>query len=250
MAKIKVYTASGFYKVPKDKIKKVCLKDYNGLDEDLRDWVLEKYTEHTENPTPEEEMFEDRLSQTSASYETQVFFKIDEKCYFLDFYFPQHNIAIEVDGGIHIRQKEYDMDRDMDFASIGIHTVRLKNSEVRDICNGNSFEKDVDSIIHQVLHVEKHKKKYEKEEKKEYNRLLHRWDSEVNTNLWRHVYDKPSQNKRYLVLYTDNKEKLILSTAVYRQEYKRWYIDDNSRGVVLYWFELPKNPICDRPDAY
>lgn len=250
MAKIKVYTASGYYNTPKDKLKRVSLKDYNNLDEDLRDWILEKYTEHVDNPTPEEKMFEDKLSQTSALYEKQVFFKINDRCYFLDFYFPKRNIAIEVDGGIHIKQKGYDMERDMDFASIGIHTVRLKNSEVRRICNSDSFEKEVDSIIHQVLDVQKFKRKYDKEIKKECNRLLHRWDSEVNTNLWRHVYDKPSKTKRYLVLYADSKEKLVISTAVYRQDYNGWKIDDDSCGNVLYWLELPKNPLCDRPDAY
>lgn len=64
----------------------------------------------------------------------QVFFQIGGKAYFLDFFLPSKNIAIEIDGPYHNtdKQKEYDKKRDEAFASIGIRTIRFTVEEMLD----------------------------------------------------------------------------------------------------------------------
>ena len=62
-------------------------------------------------------------------------FVISNKIYFLDFYFPKKNIAIEIDGMSHetMEKREHDKYRDEQFNSIKIKTYRISNSEVLNI---------------------------------------------------------------------------------------------------------------------
>ena len=64
----------------------------------------------------------------------QVFFMIKGKCYFLDFYIPDKNVAIEIDGSYHKNyiQSKKDKARDNAFLSIGIRTIRFTTEEMRD----------------------------------------------------------------------------------------------------------------------
>ena len=50
--------------------------------------------------------------------------------YILDFFIPKENLAIEVDGSVHDKQKEYDARRSEHLLNIGIRTIRFTNSEV------------------------------------------------------------------------------------------------------------------------
>ena len=68
----------------------------------------------------------------------QAYFRIRGRSYFLDFFFPLRMIAVEIDGSSHYGRKEYDRQRDADFRSIGIRTIRIKN---KDVMNGKLFEK-------------------------------------------------------------------------------------------------------------
>ena len=52
--------------------------------------------------------------------------------YILDFYCTEKQLAIEVDGDVHIKQKESDKYRDEFLHSIGIKTLRFKNDEILD----------------------------------------------------------------------------------------------------------------------
>lgn len=57
-----------------------------------------------------------------------------EKIYFADFYLPDKRLIIEVDGEYHRgdNQFEYDKERDANFKSIKIQTIRLANAETID----------------------------------------------------------------------------------------------------------------------
>lgn len=50
--------------------------------------------------------------------------------YILDFYFPNVKIAVEIDGPIHEKQREYDKRRDARLRKKGITVVRFTNDEV------------------------------------------------------------------------------------------------------------------------
>jgi len=50
--------------------------------------------------------------------------------YFADFYCHQHELIVEVDGGIHERQKEYDADRESDLIALGFRIIRFTNEEI------------------------------------------------------------------------------------------------------------------------
>jgi very-short-patch-repair endonuclease len=50
--------------------------------------------------------------------------------YFADFYCHQHELIVEVDGGIHDQQKEYDAEREGYLRSLGFRIIRFTNEEV------------------------------------------------------------------------------------------------------------------------
>lgn len=73
-----------------------------------------------DTPSYMEESFEKWLVANKCKYQwmpEQPFKKYDhlgkyEKCYFVDFFFPELKLIIELDGSHHKQQKEYDQDRD------------------------------------------------------------------------------------------------------------------------------------------
>lgn len=50
--------------------------------------------------------------------------------YFADFYCHQHELIVEVDGGIHDMQKEYDADREAFLSELGLRIIRFTNDEI------------------------------------------------------------------------------------------------------------------------
>ena len=50
--------------------------------------------------------------------------------YFADFYCHQQELVVEVDGGIHEYQKEYDAKREEYLISLGFRIVRFMNEEI------------------------------------------------------------------------------------------------------------------------
>jgi len=48
-----------------------------------------------------------------------------------DFYCHEHRLVIELDGGIHQKQKEYDALRTYIISRLGFRVVRFTNDEVR-----------------------------------------------------------------------------------------------------------------------
>jgi very-short-patch-repair endonuclease len=52
----------------------------------------------------------------------------------VDFYCPEHKLAIEIDGGIHDRRKDYDELRQREIESKFNTVIRVKNEEIADNC--------------------------------------------------------------------------------------------------------------------
>jgi len=50
--------------------------------------------------------------------------------YILDFYCFEANLAIEVDGKIHLKQKEYDFERTKDLEASGLIVLRFENEDI------------------------------------------------------------------------------------------------------------------------
>jgi len=50
--------------------------------------------------------------------------------YFPDFYCHQHELIVELDGGIHELQKEYDAEREEYLIALGFRIIRFKNEEI------------------------------------------------------------------------------------------------------------------------
>jgi very-short-patch-repair endonuclease len=56
--------------------------------------------------------------------------------YFADFYCHQHELIVEVDGGIHDHQQEYDADREEYLMNLGLRIIRFSNDEITKNLNG------------------------------------------------------------------------------------------------------------------
>jgi len=50
--------------------------------------------------------------------------------FIVDFYCSTLNLAIEIDGGSHIKKKDYDFARDRFLSQIGIKTIRFTNDQI------------------------------------------------------------------------------------------------------------------------
>lgn len=59
-------------------------------------------------------------------------FKINGRMYFADIYIKRISTIIEIDGGYHKNRIDKDNQRDQDFLSIGIKTLRIPNESVHD----------------------------------------------------------------------------------------------------------------------
>jgi len=62
--------------------------------------------------------------------------------YFADFYCHQQELIIEVDGGIHEFQKDYDREREEYLMTIGFRIIRFTNEEIT---------KDLKSVLKKIL---------------------------------------------------------------------------------------------------
>jgi very-short-patch-repair endonuclease len=62
--------------------------------------------------------------------------------YFADFYCHQHELIVEVDGGIHALQKEYDAAREEYLREQGFRIIRFTNEEV---------DKDLKGVLRKIV---------------------------------------------------------------------------------------------------
>ncbi len=64
--------------------------------------------------------------------------------YIVDFYCHQAKLVIEIDGGNHKSQKEYDKNRTLDLESYGLIVIRFFNSEV---------EKNLENVLKKIINA-------------------------------------------------------------------------------------------------
>ena len=62
--------------------------------------------------------------------------------YFADFYCHQHALIVEVDGGIHETQKEYDAERESFLRALGFRVIRFTNKDV---------DNDLRSVLQKIV---------------------------------------------------------------------------------------------------
>ncbi|MBE9179889.1 DUF559 domain-containing protein [Oculatella sp. LEGE 06141] len=62
--------------------------------------------------------------------------------FIVDFYCPERRMAIELDGGIHHQQLDYDAARTEQLNQFGFRVLRFRNEEVMT---------DLDRVLHQIL---------------------------------------------------------------------------------------------------
>lgn len=62
--------------------------------------------------------------------------------YFADFYCHQHELIVEVDGGIHEFQQDYDADREAYLNALGFRIIRFTNEEVN---------RDLKSVLQKIV---------------------------------------------------------------------------------------------------
>lgn len=83
-----------------------------------------------------ESSFEDWVKENfpKITYDSEYSFKrLDKvKTYFVDFYFPELSLVIELDGTQHEKTTEYDKDRDCYISSVyGVHIIRISHKEYK-----------------------------------------------------------------------------------------------------------------------
>lgn len=147
------------------KLKRWDVRSYKLLNEDLVEWIEETTIKLLESRNEAELSAGDELKKIIPSIEKQIFFRIHGRCYFLDYYYPQKKIAIEIDGGYHKERKEIDAQRDKDFAEIGIRTIRIKD---KDVLNGDFIAK----LTQRVSKIKVSKKKKKEIKKKRFENKL------------------------------------------------------------------------------
>ena len=109
---------------------KTLFVSYKELDNSLVQWVDDRNLNNKQ--TSSEREFEGLLSTTNVTFESEVFFKIEGKKYFVDFFSPEYMIAFEIDGGYHksFQTLVHDFNRDEAFLGIGITTLRYTNAQL------------------------------------------------------------------------------------------------------------------------
>ncbi len=83
------------------------------------------------DPTEAETAFADILASLSIAYEREKFIQNGDRFILVDYYLPQHFLAVEIDGSAHLMQPKYDIGRDKWLLDVHkIKTIRLTNNQV------------------------------------------------------------------------------------------------------------------------
>ena len=91
--------------------------------------IKAKAKELRKNQTKQEKALWDRLRNRQLSgkhFRRQHPYNI----YIIDFYCFESSLAIEIDGEIHLKQKEYDLERTRFLESSGLMVLRFKNEDI------------------------------------------------------------------------------------------------------------------------
>ena len=96
----------------------------------VSDEMLERAKKLRRNMTPAEKIL---WKELKANRLNGLHFRRQQVVhgYFPDFYCHQHELIVELDGGIHELQKEYDAERQEYLRSLGFRIIRFKNEEIQ-----------------------------------------------------------------------------------------------------------------------
>lgn len=97
------------------------------------DWIKKTQKKNMGNSTDYEKiLYNTALKRFGKRVKRQFEITINGHIYFPDFYIKSLKLVIEVDGGYHstLEQSAKDRERDSNFASVGIKTIRIKNEQV------------------------------------------------------------------------------------------------------------------------
>ena len=114
------------------RIEGVNVRGIGTLSQRMREWISSNTRLLLESRTIPEKTASEVLESFPDKPIRQAFFIIRGRSYFLDFFFPERMLAVEIDGSSHLSRKKTDRMRDSDFRSIGIRTIRITNKDVMD----------------------------------------------------------------------------------------------------------------------
>lgn len=120
-----VYTSLDNFKLKHQEV-----KSYSELDGSMVEWIEENSIHLLISRNKAELKAGEELKKYISDVQEQVYFKIEGRSYFLDYYLPKYKIAIEIDGSFHKIRKTEDKERDELFCGIGIRTIRIPAKEV------------------------------------------------------------------------------------------------------------------------
>ena len=120
-----VYTSLDNFKLKHQEV-----KSYLELDGSMVEWIEENSIHLLISRNKAELKAGEELKKYISDVQEQVYFRIEGRSYFLDYYLPKYKIAIEIDGSFHKIRKTEDKERDEMFWGIGIRTIRIPAKEV------------------------------------------------------------------------------------------------------------------------
>jgi very-short-patch-repair endonuclease len=90
--------------------------------------IFEKAKSLRENMTPAESELWNKLNKSQLGFRFKAQHPID--IFIADFYCHQAKLVVEIDGGIHMHQTEYDLGRTAEMENYGIRVIRFSNYDV------------------------------------------------------------------------------------------------------------------------
>lgn len=109
--------------------------------------LTNKYKRKLENEaTKQERILKKALSELEIEFVFQKVFRVNQKFYICDFYLPELNLVVELDGIQHSTKKGRRKDKTRTKwlkANFDIKVIRFKNSEIKNI---KSFEKVIEYV--------------------------------------------------------------------------------------------------------
>ena len=101
--------------------------------------IFQNACELRKEMTPAEKVLWNRLNKSQLGVRFKAQHPID--IFIADFYCHKHKLVVEVDGEIHLSQKEQDENRTAELERFGLTIIRFKNEEVI-----NDIERVIDEI--------------------------------------------------------------------------------------------------------
>ncbi len=120
------------------------MPESSSLSRRTRDALIVRARQMRQSPTPAEALLWQHLRKSRlAGYKFRRQHIV--QTFIVDFYCPAGKLVIEIDGGIHESQKDYDQIREMDLEEMGYHIMRFENEMV--LKNTNWVLKEILSVL-------------------------------------------------------------------------------------------------------